>query len=772
MNQPLFLDRLNKFPLYLLLFLFPLFFLPFTQNILGFPKLILVILCVFLSLVGWLGKDILEGKINLKVNKIFYSLLVLIFFSYLLSLIFSISKSISFFGQRLDLGDSFLSMIVFLILAFLVSNSFKKEEELSALFTPFIFGAGIAGIINILQIYKIFIFPFGFTKAVSFNTIGVPNAFAVFALSLLPISLLLAFKSKNILKIIFALVSLVLFLNLVFINFKVVWLDLLVVVLVIFSFGFKRKNEPLKLGLAVCLMLGIIASIFFYFFPVQLPGFPSLPPEISLTHNAEAYILKQSYSEGLKNIVFGTGPGTFIFDYSKYHSPLLNQTMFWGTRFLKGASMAWDSFLTKGILGGISLTFLYFLIIYLIFSHLKKDSEKEKDLQVELGLAAGALSLVVAGFFYHFNLTLYFTFWLFVGALFFYFSPQSKQIDLTSHSKIVLVNAVLLIIIILGLSLIFVQSKKFLAEYKYVKGIESFQNQKSEQAINFLSQATELDSSTDVFWRDLTQAYLSKASLISRDKKLPIEGKKRLANLATVKGSEAINQAIKTEPFNVANWNVRGYFYGSLIGLKGAESLALRSYKKAADLEPASPYTFGEIGRVYILVAQTQTSDKQKQTENLDLAIKNLNKAIELKPDYAPAHDLLAVTYDQLGQTDSAISKLEQTKKIAPRDFGLAFQLGILYWRKNELQKAKGEFERAIKLNPNYSNAHYMLGLTYDKIGERKKAISEFEKVEKANPKNKEVKKILENLRKELPALEGIGTSSGPIPELPPEIKK
>ena len=115
---------------------------------------------------------------------------------------------------------------------------------------------------------------------------------------------------------------------------------------------------------------------------------------------------------------------------------------------------------------------------------------------------------------------------------------------------------------------------------------------------------------------------------------------------------------------------------------------------------------------------------------------------------------------------------MEQIKVILTQDIGISFQLGMLYWRKEKLEQAQSEFEKIITLNPDYSNARYMLGLVYDKKGEREKAIEQFEMVAKLNPHNQEVRKILENLKNGLPALEGIVSFQPPISETPPEIQK
>jgi len=105
---------------------------------------------------------------------------------------------------------------------------------------------------------------------------------------------------------------------------------------------------------------------------------------------------------------------------------------------------------------------------------------------------------------------------------------------------------------------------------------------------------------------------------------------------------------------------------------------------------------------------------------------------------------------------------MEAAKKSYPNDTGLAFQLGLLYYKKHDIGKAQAEFERAVSLDSNYANARYFLGLIYDSQNDKAKAIEQFQKIADLNPDNQEVKKILDNLRNNQPALEGV---SQPAPE-------
>ncbi len=242
--------------------------------------------------------------------------------------------------------------------------------------------------------------------------------------------------------------------------------------------------------------------------------------------------------------------------------------------------------------------------------------------------------------------------------------------------------------------------------------------------------------------------------------------------------SNAVNYAkVATDinPFNVANWSVRGFVYQSLVGvIPGVKNWAIQSYDESLKLEPTNPYYFGQEGIVLLREAAFLSGEQQEEQGKLLAEAKaKFEKAIELKSDYAPARFQIAMVYQLQGKTREAIQELEMTKSLAPFDVGLAFQLGLIYYQNENYGEARLELERAIGISPNYSNALYFLGLTYDKEGKKAKAIEKFKKVSNLNPNNEEVKRILDNLRAGKGALEGIIEEVPPIvpieEELPPE---
>ena len=237
----------------------------------------------------------------------------------------------------------------------------------------------------------------------------------------------------------------------------------------------------------------------------------------------------------------------------------------------------------------------------------------------------------------------------------------------------------------------------------------------------------------------------------------------------------AINIGKRTtdlSPLNVDNWEQRANIYRSVMGyINGAEQWTFDAYQEASNLAPQNPLYYFELGRSYVLAvdlitpaAQKDKTQEAKMNEYLGKAEVALSRAVEAKPDYAPALFQLALVYDRQGKTDEAIVKMVETKNAYPNDVGVAFQLGLLYYKKASWTPAAAEFERAILLDANYSNARYFLGLVYDRQGDKAKAIDQFEKVLFLNPGNQDLITIIANLRAGKPAIPEVPKNPSELP--------
>ncbi len=378
---------------------------------------------------------------------------------------------------------------------------------------------------------------------------------------------------------------------------------------------------------------------------------------------------------------------------------------------------------------------------------------------------------------YPLNLTSGFLFWFLTACFVILTESRVKSWNLEpSSTAAVGVSFIFIFLLILGIGLLFLGGQRYIAEVRYLQGIQALQEGDNQKAENFLLSAiSHTGGSQDSYLRDLSQAYLFR---INDELAKTDVSKEEIARKVTALISNAVNSATATTNVaskNVANWTVRGFVYRNIMSLiTGADLWAVKSYEEAAKLEPTNPYIYTELGRVYLAKADGLAKDKQEEKEaEFVKAREQFQKSIDLKSDYAPAHFQLASIDIRENKIEEAISKMEEAKLAAPNDTGVAFQLGVLYYSNDQLTKAQSELERAVSLDTNYSNARYYLGLIYDKKGKKDLAIEQFEKIQNLNPDNDEIPKILSNLKAGKSALEGIAaTSQPPIEENPPEKLK
>ena len=768
-------QKISKIIIYSLVFLLPIFFLPLTLNVLDLNKQILLIILVSLAFLSWLVKILISDKVEFNFS--FLNVPVLIFFLiYGLSTIFSQWRYSSFWGLPLNVGQGFLTLFYFLAFYFLIANVFTKKKEIFWLLFLSVISGALAALFSIFQIFGKFFLPWDFARISSFNTIGTLNSLSIFVAFLLPLAIALTFLAERLIKRILTISILIFLLLLILVNSWTAWIVLILGISILFIFGIFNLKKTGQANLIWLPMLLLIISLFFLVFRISLI---QIPIEVLPTQRTELNIAKSVLS---KNFFLGTGPTTFIFSYSKFKPVEVNQTIFWNIRFSSGASEILDKLITTGILGISALFFIFGISFWLGLKYLKGKtafSKKSKpgsestlllgkDLLLPLGVFSSFSGLVFSQFLYPSNLTYLGFFWLLLG-VFVALSPKIKSWVFKSPPLFLIGLSVLIFILVIGFS--FAGFRHYLAEMKYLQGLEAWRRGQVDQAIDYLKRSIDLNPSLDSYWRDLSQLYLVRLNEILPGVDLSSE---EIGNLVS-NMLDSSKRATEISPQNVANWNVRAFLYRNLIGpVKGAEDWALRNLKKAADLEPKNPYIFTEIGKIYFIKADisSQLENVEDETLNLAQAQENFQKALELKSDYAPAHFQIAMIYVRQGKTKEAIEKLEMTKLVTPFDIGLAFQLGLLYYNDNQLNKALAELEQAVSIDENYSNARYFLGLIYDQEGKKDKAIEHFERIEKLNPDNLEVKRILANLRKGLPALEGIQPLELPIEEKPPEIEK
>lgn len=109
--------------------------------------------------------------------------------------------------------------------------------------------------------------------------------------------------------------------------------------------------------------------------------------------------------------------------------------------------------------------------------------------------------------------------------------------------------------------------------------------------------------------------------------------------------------------------------------------------------------------------AHNNMGDVYSQEGNIDGAIAEFKKSIELKPTYADGYYNLANTYHRKGDLSEAIKFYQQAVNFNPRLFEGHYNLGIIYLNRGDIELAKTHLEKAVRLRPNDTGANTALNI-------------------------------------------------------------
>ena len=115
-------------------------------------------------------------------------------------------------------------------------------------------------------------------------------------------------------------------------------------------------------------------------------------------------------------------------------------------------------------------------------------------------------------------------------------------------------------------------------------------------------------------------------------------------------------------------------------------------------------------------------------------AIEDLNKAIELKPDFFEAYFNRASAYFQRDEYDRAIKDLDKAIELKPDYAETYFRRGLAYSRKCDYDRAIKDYTKAIELKPDYAEAYSNRGADYFTKRDYDHAIKDYTKAIELKP--------------------------------------
>lgn len=198
----------------------------------------------------------------------------------------------------------------------------------------------------------------------------------------------------------------------------------------------------------------------------------------------------------------------------------------------------------------------------------------------------------------------------------------------------------------------------------------------------------------------LSEAQKSVDLLLSRFKDRP-EGQRLKGLLLYQQGKfkdavQTFTASIKQQPHPLA------YFFTGLSHFRQNQlELALNNFQKTLDLNP-------EFERARVLVAMTLFKQKR-----IDDAVTEIQKVLHASPDNAYAHNILGSAYLAKGQFDEGMAELEKATEIDPGLVDAHLKRGIFHLAKGENIQGEADLVKAVTAAPKVLNSRLMLVMHY-----------------------------------------------------------
>lgn len=584
---------LFNFYLIVSIFLLPLILFPPLTN--EFLKSSFLIMSSSFLIVLFSLKAFLTKAFKFTFTPFYYLMLSFLLLE-LLSVLFSLD-------QRVSLGV-FFNHAALAVLLFTAVSIIRSPEEVVKIILALTGSSVILSLIVVLQ-------------ALSVANFSLPDsptnlAFFIGCSALLTVGLALYSKSLPQKITLFLILALYLLsLSLIASLAQLVFLAFSLGIFLLFRDKFENKTiTNLSSALAFFLIGVIVVVRLLNLLPSQQLSEVRLPLKSALAVSTQTV---------LKKPLFGSGLGTFSFDFRKFRPRDLTHSSLWNVSFNESYSSFFDNLATIGVTGTLGFLAVLIVPLLLVLKYLKKLKEHRYNLITVAAFSALAFSL---SNYFLINFKLLSTSLVFL--LLMLLLAYLKSIGVNWFKEIVLSAkylgiGVLIFSLLISLTISFFNFKNLLAEYYFRQSLQP-QNLPA-QVYNSQIAAVRNNPNHDLYHRQFSITNLALALATLSDQGLSNEDK--LKNGRTLI-DQAINEgkaAQKISPHNSLNAESLGQIYLALSpSIKGASEASINSFKQALELNPRDPI-------LYLSLAKALQT-----TGNLEEALTNLKIAANYLP--------------------------------------------------------------------------------------------------------------------------------------------
>lgn len=765
------LEIISHWSIYVLVFLLPFFFLPQLSSIyLG--KQFLAAILILLSAIAIIGRILLSGEsIDFVKTKLTW---FLIFFAagVGISALFSGAKQMSFWGLGGSQPFSGLSILLLITLFFLSMVLFSNKDILRRCLFVFSLSSSILFVFSLLLALFVGLFKIQFLinwfGSPAWNTFGSINGLAIFAAACLVFSMATLLSNHSLTRgfrgvMIVQAVSSLLLILIVGYAYAYLAAALATACFIGLIFAHLKKESVKRVNIP---LLIFVCFLMLFIFGVSFSRFFSFPSEVSPTMSLSFQVGWKSMSGSVKNFILGSGPSTFAYDFARFRPDVLNQTDFWDVRFTSGFAAAPTLMAELGLLGLFFLgVFVIYKLIYLFWRALKGPESEEEFFT---GLFLAFLVLIASLFFYPLSFVSFFYLIFILAAALAVGGLTRGEVQTFSFETLphkALMRALFMIAALIGsIFLLFVSLSHLVADLKYTQGLKVLSAGDGDKGVTLLAEAVNWYQD-DVYIRNLAMASLD--NTLAKLNKGNLSASDATAINNTLQSTLAIGkQATQINPIERENWFALGSLYEKLIPyLQGSTEQAVAAYAKAQEIEPNNPLPYLAQGRAYLTgavvaeqsvnQAKNQKNADQKSVETLQKqaddfygkAKEQLETAIAKKANWETPYLVLAQYYEYKKDLDQAVANLKKARALNNQNIDSLFNLGRLYYNQGKNDEAQTAMQNILSVMPEHHNALFILGLVYDAEGNTAKALEQLEKLARLEPDNKDVAKMVANLK-------------------------
>jgi len=207
--------------------------------------------------------------------------------------------------------------------------------------------------------------------------------------------------------------------------------------------------------------------------------------------------------------------------------------------------------------------------------------------------------------------------------------------------------------------------------YQYfVKGQDEFERYYFDDARHSLETAVQKDPSFALPNFYLTRVYKNLADAPRAMKAL--DQFKKLSKISPGKGKDALYITALTA---FVDNDMEGY---------------VRGLNEIIKADPKDKRAHADLGWFY------------RNEKKLPQAVAEFEKALAIDPDFGYALNLLAYTYNDMGEKDKAIAMFDRYAAAQPGDANPLDSMGDLYFLSGEFTKARGKYQQALAVRPDF----------------------------------------------------------------------